>query len=108
METLEEIALVFKEVLVNKPFKKEEQIDLFTKLAISNFENIKRKQFPCDEFYDWWTEIGGPRAGNKQDKRIKTKREKEEFDNFLMSEEVPEWFKSTWIVEYVLSKIPND
>ena len=79
METLEEIALVFKEVLVNKPFKKEEQIDLFTKLAISNFENIERKQFPCDEFYDWWTEIGGPRAGNKQDKRVKTKREKEEF-----------------------------
>lgn len=78
METLTEIARVFNEVLKNKPFKTEGQIDLFTRLAINNFENLQRKQFPCDEFYE-----------------------------FLLSEEVEEWFKSTWIVEYVLAKIPN-
>jgi hypothetical protein len=107
METLTEIALVFNEVLKNKSFKTEGQIDLFTRLAISNFENLQRKQFPCDEFYEWWTEIGGPRADEKYSANLELNIDQEGFDEFLLSEEVEEWFKSTWIVEYVLAKIPN-
>lgn len=107
METLGEIALVFKEVLINNPFKKEEQIDLFTKIAIKNFENIERIQFPCDEFYEWWSKIGGPRAHEKYTANLKLNIDQEDFEEFLSSEEVQEWFKSTWLVEYVFEKIPN-
>jgi len=107
METLTEIARVFNEVLKNKPFKTEGQIDLFTRLAISNFENLQRNQFPCDEFYEWWVEIGGQRADEKYSENLELNIDQEGFDEFLLSEEVEEWFKSTWIVEYVLAKIPN-
>ena len=107
METLAEIALLFNDVLKNKPFTKEEQIDLFTKLAISNFENIERIQFPCDEFYEWWSKIGGPRADEKYAANLKLNIDQEDFEEFLNSEEVQEWFKSTWLVEYVFEKIPN-
>lgn len=107
METLAEIALVFNDVLKNKPFTKEEQIDLFTRLAISNFENLEKDEFPCDEFYEWWEDVGGPRADKKYEENIKLNIDQEDFEEFLVSEEVHEWTRATWLVEYVIEKIPN-
>ena len=80
METLNEIAQVFNQVLKNKPFKTEGQIDLFTRLAISNFENLQRKQFPCDEFYEWWAIIGGPKAGEKYSANLELNIDQEDFE----------------------------
>ena len=107
MESIESIALVYTDVLKNNPFTKDEQIDLFTKLAISNFENIQEIEFPCDEFYEWWVEVGEPNAINSYDKNINKENDEKELEYYLVSEEVQEWYKSTWIVDYVLEKIPH-
>jgi hypothetical protein len=53
METLEELALVFMKLLKNNPFKKEEQIDLFSKLATKYFESIQMYDTPSDDFELW-------------------------------------------------------
>ena len=107
MESIKYIARVYRDVLKNNPFTKDEQIDLFTELAISNFENIQRIEFPCDEFYEWWVEVGKPNAMYKFVKKINTEFDECELDYCLISEEVQEWYKSTWIVDYVLEKIPH-
>lgn len=108
METLDELALVFTELLKNNPFKKEEQIDLFSKLATKHFELIQMYETPSDDFELWWKKIGKNKAKPKCKGIINSKTNKNEYDEFLMSEQVDEWYKSTWLIDTVLINIPND
>jgi hypothetical protein len=107
METITEIALVFTEVLKNNPFTKSGQIDRFRDLAITNFESIQIEEFPCDEFYEWWKEKGIQKAEQKYHSDSEENFEEDNLEEYLMAEEVNQWYKSTWMVEMVLSEIPN-
>lgn len=108
MEALEELALVFNQLLKNNPFKKEEQIDLFTKLATEHFESIHMYDTPSDDFEIWWKKIGKNKAKLKCKGIINAKTNKDEYDDFLMSEQVDEWYSYTWLTDTVLSNIPNE
>ena len=107
METITEIALVFTEVLKNNPFTKSEQIDRFRDLAITNFESIQLEEFPCDEFYEWWEGNGIQKAKENYHSDYAGNFEVHNLENYLMAEQVDQWYKSTWIIERVLSEIPN-
>ena len=107
METITEIALVFTEVLKNNPFTKSEQIDRFRDLAITNFESIQLEEFPCDEFYEWWEKTGIQKFEQKYHSESAEYVEVPNLEDYLMAEQVDQWYKSTWIAERVLSEIPN-
>lgn len=107
METITEIALVFTEVLKNNPFTKSEQIDRFRDLTITNFESIQLEEFPCDEFYEWWEKTGFQKFEQKYNSESAENVEVPDLEDYLMAEQVDQWYKSTWIVERVLSEIPN-
>ena len=107
METITEIALVFTEVLKNNPFTKSEQIDRFRDLAITNFESIQLEEFPCDEFYEWWEKTGIQKFEQKYHSESAENVQVPNLEDYLMAEQVNQWYKSTWIAERVLSEIPN-
>lgn len=108
METQVLLASVFTELLKNNPFKKEEQFDLFSELALEHFESIERDESPSDDFHLWWMMVGLRKAKIKYKGIINSTTNKDEHDDFLMSQQVDEWYKSTWIIETVLMSIPND
>lgn len=107
MNELHGIELVFAEVLKNNPFTKEEQINLFCKLAISNQESLDKNEYPLDDFYEWWVEVGEQIATDKFINNIKSENDETELESYLISEEVDEWHKSNWILYYVFDRIPH-
>ncbi len=91
----------------NNPFTKSEQIDCFRDLAITNLESMQIEEFPCDEFYEWWEKAGIQKFEQKYNSENAENVGVPILEDYLMAERVDQWYKSTWIIERVLSEIPN-
>lgn len=108
MKKLEHLSSVYTELLKNNPLKNEEQFDFFSELAIEHFESLEKNEFPSDHFYTWWMFIGRNKAKLKFQDDVNLKTKINDFDDFLMSEQVYEWYHHTWLLDTVLFYIPND